>query len=60
MATKFAKGDVVKVKAVMPQGPVVKFRMDEESGAVSYLLQWVDAEGHTQERWFAEDELTEA
>ena len=60
MATKFAKGDVVKVKAVVPQGPVIKFRMDEESGAVSYLLQWVDVDGHTQERWFTEDELTEA
>lgn len=60
MATKFSKGDLVKLKAVLPQGPVVKFRMDEETGAVSYLLQWVDAEGNTQERWFAEDELTEA
>jgi hypothetical protein len=60
MATKFTKGNVVKVKAVLPQGPVVKFRMDEETGAVSYLLQWVDADGHTQERWFAEDDLTEA
>lgn len=60
MATKFTKGDVVKVKAVVPQGPVVKFRMDEESGGISYLLQWVDAEGHAQERWFTEDELTEA
>jgi uncharacterized protein YodC (DUF2158 family) len=60
MATKFTKGDVVKVKAVVPQGPVVKFRMDEESGAVSYLIQWVDAEGHAKERWFAEDELTGA
>jgi uncharacterized protein YodC (DUF2158 family) len=60
MATKFTKGDVVKLKAVVPQGPVVKFRMDEETGAVSYLLQWVDAEGYTQERWFDEDALTEA
>jgi uncharacterized protein YodC (DUF2158 family) len=60
MATKFTKGDVVKLKAVMPQGPVIKFRMDEETGVVSYLLQWVDAEGHTQERWFIEDDLTEA
>jgi uncharacterized protein YodC (DUF2158 family) len=60
MATKFTKGDVVKVKAVVPQGPVVKFRMDEDSGTVSYLLQWVDADGHSQERWFAEDELTGA
>lgn len=60
MATKFTKGDVVKVKAVVPQGPVVKFRMDEESGTVSYLIQWVDADGYAQERWFAEDELTGA
>lgn len=60
MATKFTKGDVVKVKAVVPQGPVVKFRMDEESGVVSYLIQWVDADGQAQERWFAEDELTGA
>jgi uncharacterized protein YodC (DUF2158 family) len=60
MATKFTKGDVVKLKAVMPQGPVIKFRMNEETGVVSYLLQWVDAEGHTQERWFIEDDLTEA
>lgn len=60
MATKFTKGDVVKVKAVVPEGPVVKFRMDEESGVVSYLIQWVDADGHAQERWFAEDELTGA
>jgi GTP-binding protein HflX len=34
--------------------------MDEETGAVSYLLQWVDAAGHAQERWFDEDALTEA
>ena len=60
MATKFTKGDVVKLKAVMPQGLVIKFRMDEETGVVSYLLQWVDAEGHTQERWFIEDDLTGA
>lgn len=60
MATRFTKGDMVKVRAVVPQGPVVRFRMNEETGAVSYLLQWVDAEGHAQERWFAEDELIEA
>lgn len=60
MAIKFSKGDVVTVKAVVPQGPIVKFRMCEETGAVTYLLQWVDTDGHTQERWFAEDELTGA
>lgn len=50
------KGDQVKVKAVIPQGPVAALKMDED-GNVSYLLQWVDAAGNTQERWFAESEL---
>lgn len=56
MATQFKKGDVVKLKAVLPQGPVEKLRMDED-GVVSYMLSWQDAEGVTQNRWFREDEL---
>jgi hypothetical protein len=57
MATKFAKGDKVKLIAVVPAGPVEKLRMDED-GNVFYLLSWVDADGKNQERWFAESELT--
>ena len=53
----FKKGDVVKVKAVVPQGPIIAMRMNED-GVVSYLVQWTDAEGNTQERWFEEDQLT--
>jgi uncharacterized protein YodC (DUF2158 family) len=60
MATKFAKGDVVKVKAVVPEGPVSKFRMDEETGIVSYLIEWTDADGQLTQRWFNEDDLTGA
>ena len=60
MATKFAKGDVVKVKAVVPEGPVSKFRMDEETGTVSYLIEWTDAGGQLTQRWFNEDDLTGA
>ena len=60
MATKFQKGQPVKLKGTVPQGPVARLRMDEETGAVSYLLQWTDAEGVVHERWFAEDELIEA
>jgi uncharacterized protein YodC (DUF2158 family) len=56
MATAFKKGDVVKLKAVVPQGPVVALRMSED-GVVSYLVEWVDANGATQSRWFVEDEL---
>jgi uncharacterized protein YodC (DUF2158 family) len=52
----FKKGDVVKVKAVIPTGPITKMRMDDD-GIVSYLVEWTDANGITQERWFTENEL---
>lgn len=57
MATQFVKGQEVKLLAVTPEGPVVKLRMDDD-GAFFYLLEWIDANGNTQERWFAESELT--
>ena len=53
----FKKGDIVRLKAVVPQGPVIRMRMDEDSGEVSYLVEWVDADGVTQQRWFKEDQL---
>lgn len=52
----FKKGDQVKVKAVVPQGPVQAMRMDED-GNVFCLLEWTDADGVMQQRWFAEDQL---
>lgn len=58
MATKFAKGQQVKVRTVIPAGPVLALRMDED-GVVYCQLQWVDVDGNTQQRWFSEDELTE-
>jgi uncharacterized protein YodC (DUF2158 family) len=56
MATKFKKGDEVKVQAVVPQGPVQALRMDED-GTVYCLVEWTDKDGQTQQRWFAEDDL---
>ena len=56
MATTFKKGDVVKLKAVIPQGPVIALRMSED-GIVSYLVEWIDVNGVAQNRWFTEDEL---
>ena len=52
----FKKGDKVRVKAVVPEGPVVALRMTED-GVVYYLVEWVDAEGNAQQRWFMEDQL---
>ena len=56
MATKFKKGDEVQLNVVVPSGPIQAYRMDDD-GVVYCLLQWVDANGTTQERWFKEDDL---
>lgn len=58
MATKFVKGQQVKLIAIVPQGPVLKLRMDDD-GVIWYLISWTDAQGKVQERWFREDELEE-
>ena len=55
MAT-FKKGDVVKLAGVVPQGPVIGMRMDDD-GNVFYLIEWTDAAGQSQQRWFAEADL---
>jgi hypothetical protein len=59
MATVFKKGEVVKLSAVVPQGPVVALRMDE-NGVVQYLVEWKDADNVSHQRWFDEDKLTGA
>lgn len=56
MATKFKKGEVVKLKAVLPEGPVESFRMDQD-GNVQYFISWTAASGIPQSRWFDENEL---
>jgi hypothetical protein len=55
MAT-FKKGDVLKLAGVVPQGPVIGMRMDDD-GNVSYLIDWTDVNDNIQQRWFAESEL---
>lgn len=59
MATKFKKGEAVKVNAVVPQGPVLALRMTED-GIFYYLIEWTDAAGVKQQRWFEESELAAA
>ena len=59
MATKFTKGQEVKVVGVIPQGPVKALRMDED-GNFYYLIEWTDANGIAHQRWFDEVVLTEA
>lgn len=59
MATKFTKGQEVKAKAVVPQGPVEALRMDED-GKFYYLISWSDEKGNQHTRWFEESQLVEA
>lgn len=59
MATVFKKGDVVELNTTPPKGPVQALRMDED-GIVYCLVEWTDADGATQQRWFAESVLTAA
>lgn len=56
MASTYKKGDVVRLTTIIPEGPVKSIRMDDE-GVVSYLIEWVDDVGNTQQRWFEEDQL---
>ena len=59
MATKFKKSEAVRVKVVVPQGPVLALRMNED-GEFFYLVEWTDADGVKQQRWFEESELEAA
>lgn len=59
MATTFTKNQTVRLKAVVPQGPVEALRMDED-GTVFYRISWTDVDGNVQTRWFAENELDAA
>jgi hypothetical protein len=59
MATKFKKGEEIKVNAVIPQGPVLALRMDED-GNFFYQIEWTDVNGVKQNRWFSEEQLIAA
>ena len=44
MPTTYTKNQNVRVKAVVPEGPVAALRMNED-GEFFYLVQWTDADG---------------
>lgn len=59
MATLFKKDDVVKLAVQVPTGPVKALRMLED-GTVQCLVEWADANGDLQQRWFNEADLRAA
>lgn len=56
MALAFQKGQTVALKVKAPTGPVIGFKVND-AGEVSYLIEWENADGQTNQRWFTEDEL---
>lgn len=54
----FKVGDQVRLNAVIPQGSIIKMRMDED-GTIWYLMSWTNGEV-SQERWFLEHEIVAA
>lgn len=61
MAALFKRGDNVVLAAatVVPSGPVIDIKMNDD-GEILYLMEWTDASGEVQARWFAEAELAAA
>lgn len=57
MALLYQKDQRVTIKVFSPTGRVVGFKVTD-AGQVLYLIEWVDAEGESQQRWFPESELT--
>lgn len=59
MAASFKLGNRVRLNVIPPQGEVVQLAVDQE-GNIQYLVEFADAEGKSQQRWFKEDELVGA
>lgn len=56
MAATFKKGDVLRLKALIPQGSVEKVQMNAD-GEIQYLITWADPDGDSNQRWFGEGEV---
>lgn len=58
MAATFRRGDEVTlaINVVVPTGPVKDVKMDDD-GEIIYLVEWTDASGEVQSRWFQEAQL---
>lgn len=55
----YKKGDVVKIKAVIPQGPITSLKMDED-GQIWCLVEWTSDDGQVHSRWFKDSDLESA
>ena len=59
MAANFKPGAQVKLNVTPPQGEVKQLNVNQD-GDIQYLVEYTDAAGDTNQRWFKEDELVGA
>lgn len=52
-------GSKAKLRQPTIEGRVVDTEYDKEHNCLRHCLEWQDAEGETQQRWFLETELEE-
>lgn len=57
MATTKVVGTAVKLIAPVISGVVKEIKYNNESNSLEMLVEYVDAEGETHTRWFAESQL---
>ncbi|MEW6314625.1 MAG: hypothetical protein AB1513_11400 [Pseudomonadota bacterium] len=55
MAFRF--GDRVQIKGTLLPGKVADTQYNKEAEALEHLVEYVDAEGAAQQRWFLESQL---
>lgn len=53
----FKIGDSAKQVTPVIQGTIIDVEYNKTSNQLTYLLEWTDANGNTQHRWFLEQEL---
>jgi hypothetical protein len=56
----FNEGDHVRLVTPVIEGAVADITFDKASNSLAYLINYTDADGHEQSRWFAEAQLTAA
>lgn len=53
------EGSAVRQKAVIVEGVVVDTEYDKDNKQLKHLVEYSDADGETQRRWFLESEVEE-
>ena len=51
------KGDMVRQKVHVIEGPIKSIRYDEDAGTFMFLVEYIDENDEIAERWFDDDHV---